>query len=530
MGNNRNESPQPNVYYENISRLVDNTLLNANSLLEKLKPAAEESTSTSRSTRRTWMGSDISSGVPMSGSVSTSSSSGDGYTCRAVQPPRMESESASSGSTGSATVPVMQSGSRPIKLAFPPKTSLYKRMSETNTAYWKSDSSSSKTGRASDPKSSYYSKDDKRRPVTVVHVKNIYIKCRHRDGQKICDKFKPQVPDSQRKTSPYSSTSRTSRKTTTKSQKPADTAAKSDSGRSTSDDARSDSRRENKGGGEKMGAIPVTKHDSRRTTSDDARSDVRRENKGGGGKMREIPSMKSGNKRSTSDDARSDVRRDDKGGGEKMCPPNMHPARSNKIYSLDVRPARSSSVQRSSPRRSDSKQLRAASPSVRTARCATPAGIPVSPPADPRLHTPKKSKVSSIRWKSGSKVQTVTTGTKPATTDNSNNPDVVGERCSSDVRTARGTSVRKSSPQQFEAKQSWCSSEVRTARCSSVQKSSPQQFDAKQLCATKPDVLKFDATVRVKEGNERVHQLIMQAELLGKKVTQLFLNGRECRV
>ncbi|WKX89238.1 hypothetical protein Q1695_008692 [Nippostrongylus brasiliensis] len=111
-GNPPQQSPQPNVYYENISRLVDNTLLNANSLLEKLKPAAEESTSTSRSTRRTWMGSDISSGVPMSGSVSTSSSSGDGYTCRAVQPPRMESE---------------------------------------------------------------------------------------RDGQKICDKFKPQVPDSQRK-------------------------------------------------------------------------------------------------------------------------------------------------------------------------------------------------------------------------------------------------------------------------------------------------------------------------------------------
>lgn len=168
------------------------------------------------------------------------------------------------------------------------------------------------------------------------------------------------------------------------------------------------------------------------------------------------------------------------------CPSRRTPTRGadkptiNVARSPELRTARCPS--RRSPSRTDRDAKRVPSPELHTAGYPSLVQLlPKSQRSDPRLRSPKsgRPKFSSVSWQPGSEVRTV-----PSTSRRSM-PDPSDSRISRDRPAGQSTN----------------------------------------------NLIKFNATVNLKsEGTDRVDRLTVQAEILNKSITRLTLNGRQCRV
>uniref|UniRef100_A0A7I5E5R3 Serine/arginine repetitive matrix protein 2-like n=1 Tax=Haemonchus contortus TaxID=6289 RepID=A0A7I5E5R3_HAECO len=182
MGSDQVKNPDAKEYYDNISLLMDHTLINANRLLERLKPppaAKKPSGSRPPPIRRK---SSSSSSVPMSSS-STSSSKGASKNY-ANTPSRLRSKS----STGQSSVstPSKRQQQPPCRKTMSASSSTLSNVTTARNA------SECRTFKASEKDSSsrsiVYIHRKPKRGITIKHAGTVHIKARRRGKHRIRSK------------------------------------------------------------------------------------------------------------------------------------------------------------------------------------------------------------------------------------------------------------------------------------------------------------------------------------------------------
>ncbi|XGW23330.1 hypothetical protein V3C99_005510 [Haemonchus contortus] len=182
MGSDQVKNPDAKEYYDNISLLMDHTLINANRLLERLKPpsaAKKPSGSRPPPIRRK---SSSSSSVPMSSS-STSSSKGASKNY-ANTPSRLRSRS----STGQSSVSTSSKRQQqpPCRKTMSASSST---LSNVTTARNVSECRTSKASeKDSSSRSIVYIHRKPKRGITIKHAGTVHIKARRRRKHRIRSK------------------------------------------------------------------------------------------------------------------------------------------------------------------------------------------------------------------------------------------------------------------------------------------------------------------------------------------------------